>query len=212
VPEVKGGRRQERARETRRRIIAAAQELFERQGYASTTIQEIAKQADVAWQTVYAVFKTKIAILSAVFDVAVAGDDEPVPIMQRPFVEEIAAAGDAREKTRILARHLRGTGSRTAAVLGVIESAAGTDPEIAELWRKLKTQRMYGMTAAARAFAAAGVLKPGLDVERAADLLWWHSGHWAYRALVLDRGWSPADYEAWLAETLYTQLMAPATA
>jgi len=93
VPEVKvaaaEGRRQKKARQTRRRILAAAAELFTRHGYTVTTIQQIAEQADVAWQTVYSVFGTKAAVLSAVFDVAVAGDDEPIPVAERPFVQAI---------------------------------------------------------------------------------------------------------------------------
>jgi len=88
------GRRQKKARQTRRRILAAAAELFTRQGYAATTIQQVAEQADVAWQTVYSVFGTKAAILSAVFDVAVAGDDEPAPVAERPFVQAIKDAAD----------------------------------------------------------------------------------------------------------------------
>ena len=210
MADVKGGRRQERARQTRQRILTAAQDLFEKQGYASTTIQQIAEQADVAWQTVYSVFKTKPAILSAVFDVAVAGDDEPVPMVERPFVREIAEAADPREKARIFARHLRRAGARTAGVLSVIESAAATDEEIATLWRTLQGQRSVGMSMAAKDFARQGVLRPGLSVEKAADLLWFHSGPWAYRALVTGRGWSPDAYETWLAETLYAQVMAPA--
>ena len=100
VTDVKGGRRQRQARETRRRIRAAACELFVRQGYATTTMQQIAAGADVAWQTVYSVFGNKAAILSEIFDVTVAGDDEPVEMKDRPFVREIAAAPGARVRLR----------------------------------------------------------------------------------------------------------------
>ena len=195
------GRRQKRARQTRRSILAAAQELFVRQGYARTTIQEIADQADVAWQTVY-----------AVFDVAVAGDDEPVPVPERPFVQAIAEAGDPRAKARIFARHLREAGERIAGVLSVIESAAATDPEIAGLWRELQDQRLRGMTMAARAFRDQGALRPGLSVGRAADILWHYAGPWAYRSFVTGRGWTLDEYEAWIGDTLYHQLMSPETA
>ena len=210
VPEVKPAaetRRARSARLTRRRILDAAHTLFVEQGYAATTIQQIAERADVAWQTVYSVFGNKPAVLSAVFDVTVVGDDEPVPMMQRPFVREIDEEPDPRAKMRIFARHLRATGERTSGILSVIESAAGTDPEIAQVWRTLQDQRRYGMGAAARAFEAAGILRGGLDVEQAADLLWFFSGPWAFRALVAGRGWSPADFEAWVAETLATQLL-----
>jgi len=201
------GRRQARARQTRRRIVDAAHDLFVRQGYAVTTIQQIAGQADVAWQTVYAVFGTKAAILSAVFDVAVAGDDEPVPVAGRPFVQAIKDATDPKEKARIFARHLRETAVRTAGVLSVIESAASTDPEIAGLWHKLQDQGLRGMTLAASSFHDQAALRPGLSVARAADVLWLFTGPWAYRVLVAGRGWSLDEYETWLAGTVYAQLM-----
>jgi TetR/AcrR family transcriptional regulator, regulator of autoinduction and epiphytic fitness len=203
------GRRQKRARQTRRRILAAAHELFVRQGYARTTVREIADQADVAWQTVYAVFGDKPAILSAVFDVAAAGDDEPVPVPERPFVQAIGDADDPREKARIFARHLRDTGARIAPVLTVIESAATTDPEISGLWRELQDQLLRGMTMAAHGFQQQGALRPGLSVTRAADILWFYAGPWACRGLVTGRGWTLDEYEAWIGDTLYTQLMNP---
>jgi TetR/AcrR family transcriptional regulator, regulator of autoinduction and epiphytic fitness len=134
--------------------------LFTRQGYAATTIQQVADQADVAWQTVYSVFGTKSAILSAVFDVAVAGDDEPAPVAERPFVQAIRQAADPREKAGIFARHLRESAARTASILSVIESAAPADPEIAALWRTLQDQGLRGMTLAASGFQQQGVLRP----------------------------------------------------
>jgi AcrR family transcriptional regulator len=211
VTEVKAaaaeGRRQKKARQTRRRILTAAAELFTRQGYTATTIQQIAELADVAWQTVYSVFGTKAAILSAAFDVAVAGDDEPIRVAERPFVQAIRDAADPREKADIFAHHLRESAARTAGVVSVIESAATTDPEIAELWRKLRDQGLRGMTLAARGFQEQGVLRSRLTVARAADILWLYLGPWSYRVLVTQRGWTLDEYEAWLADTLYTQVM-----
>jgi TetR/AcrR family transcriptional regulator, regulator of autoinduction and epiphytic fitness len=203
-----GGRRQRRARQTRQRILTAAAELFARQGYAATTMQQIAERADVAWQTVYAVFGTKAAVLSAVFDVAVAGDDELVPVAERPFVQAIRGAADPRAKAAIFARHLRESAARTAGVLSVIEAAAATDPEISELWRTLAGQGVRGMTLAATGFRDQGVLRPDLTIARAADILWLYVGPWTYRVLVTERGWTLDEYEEWLARTLYTQLMA----
>lgn len=203
------GRRARQARETRRRIRAAALELFTAQGYATTTVQQIAAQADVAWQTVYSVFGTKAAILAEIFDVTVAGDDEPVPMAERPFVAEIAAAPDARAKARVFAAHLRETAGRTAAVQAVIESAAGADPDMARLWDKMMGQLTHGMTMAATDFRRQGALRPDLTVEQAADRLWWYAGPWAYRGLVLTKGWTPDEYERWLAESLFHQVLNP---
>ena len=188
--------------------MTAAGDLFGRQGYAATTMQQIAEHADVAWQTVYAVFGTKAAVLSAVFDVAVAGDDEPVPVAERPFVQAIEDAHDPREKAAIFARHLRESATRTASVMSVIDAAASTEPEVAALWRTLVGQGVRGMTLAASGFRDQGVLRPDLTVARAADILWLYVGPWAYRVFVTERGWTLDEYEQWLAATLYTQLMA----
>jgi AcrR family transcriptional regulator len=202
-----GGRRQRRALQTRQRILEAAAELFTEQGYAATTMQQIAERADVAWQTVYAVFGTKAAVLSSVFDVAVAGDDAPVPVAQRPFVQAIRDAAEPRVKAAIFARHLRESAARTADIMSVIDAAAATDPDVSELWRTLVSQGVHGMTLAASAFRDQGVLRPDLTVTRAADILWLYVGPWAYRVLVTERGWTLDEYEEWLARTLYLQLM-----
>jgi AcrR family transcriptional regulator len=218
VPSVKGvpeeatrpeGRRQRAARQTRQRIVTAAHELFLAQGYETTTIRQIAERADVAWQTVYAVFGNKVAILSTVFDVAVAGDDEPVRVMDRPFAQTIRATADPQEKARLHARHMRETYARIAGIVGVIEASAGTDPEIAALWRKLQDQRRYGM-----GLAAADIIEAArkqdrtilLPAEHAGDVMWFLTGPWAYRALVIDRGWSLDEYEEWMARTTAGQL------
>ncbi|MDR2984351.1 MAG: TetR/AcrR family transcriptional regulator [Nocardiopsaceae bacterium] len=202
-----GGRRERNARQTRHRILTAAADLFTRQGYAATTMQQIAERADVAWQTVYAVFGTKAAVLSAVFDVAVAGDDEPVPVAERPFVQAIKDAADPKAKAAIFASHLRESAARTARVLSVIDAAAATDPEISELWHNLVRQGVQGMTLAARGFRDQGVLRPDLSIAKAADILWIYVGPWTFRVLVTERGWTLDEYEKWLARTLHTQLL-----
>jgi AcrR family transcriptional regulator len=214
VPTVKptaagaaSGRRARRALETRRRIRAAAGELFVAQGYGSTTIQQIADRADVAWQTVYSVFGTKAAILSELFDVTVAGDDQPIPVAQRPFVRQIADARHPWDKARILAAHFRQTAARSADIHGVIEVASTTDPDIAALWDTLMNQLIRGMTMAVTALHEQNALRADLSITQAADRLWWYAGPWTYRGLVTRRGWSLDEFENWLTETLYTQLM-----
>jgi AcrR family transcriptional regulator len=201
------GRRARRTLETRRRIRAAAGELFVAQGYGSTTIQQIADRADVAWQTVYSVFGTKAAILSELFDVTVAGDDQPIPVAERPFVRQIAEARHPQDKARILAAHFRQTAARSADINGVIEVAATTDPDIAALWDTLMNQLIRGMTMAVTALHEQNALRADLSITQAADRLWWYAGPWTYRGLVTRRGWSLDEFENWLTETLYTQLM-----
>jgi Transcriptional regulator len=80
----RGTRRAEQARATRRRIIGQAARLFTEQGYAATTLDQIAAAADVAVQTVYFHFRNKATVLKEVVDVLAAGDDEPVPVLDAP--------------------------------------------------------------------------------------------------------------------------------
>ena len=152
-------------------------------------------------------FRTKSAILSEIFDVTVGGDDEPIPMSERPFVRQIAEADDPREKARIMAAHVRETNARSADIQAVIESAAGTDADIAALWDRLMRQLIHGMTMAATALREQDALRADLTIARGADRLWWYWGPWAYHGLVVTRGWSLDEFEAWLAETIYTQLM-----
>lgn len=211
MPEVKPptvpDRRARRALETRRRIRSAARDLFVEHGYGATTIQQIAAKADVAWQTVYSVFGTKAAILSEIFDVTVAGDDEPVPMAERPFVRRIAEAGDPRDKARILAANLRATNARTADIQSVIESAAANDADMAALWNTLMDQLIRGMTMAVTALRKQNALRDDLTIKKAADRLWWYAGPWAYRGLVKTRGWTLDEFESWLTEAIHTQLI-----
>ncbi|WP_246005536.1 TetR/AcrR family transcriptional regulator [[Actinomadura] parvosata] len=127
TPEKEDGRAA-RARSTRARIIAAATRLFTTSGYASTSINAIAAEARVGEQTVYYAFGTKRAILTAALDRAVAGDDEPVPTLERPWAREAIADPDPLGQLR---RQVAGAGeiySRAAPLLDVVRSAASTDP------------------------------------------------------------------------------------
>src|SRR5262249_17067595 len=104
-------------------------------------------------------------------------------------------------------RHLRESAARTAGVLSVIESAAATDPEIAALWRTLQDQGLRGMTLAASSFQEQGILRPGLTVTRAADILWLYVGPWPHRCRAPGRGGPLDEYEPGPAGPPHTQLM-----
>jgi AcrR family transcriptional regulator len=123
--------RQEQARQTRRAILDAAAALFVEPGYAATPLTAVAAEAGVAIQTVYKVFGSKQALLSALVDVTVAGDDEPVALSDRQFVAEIRALSDARAKLDRYARHLVDTHARQAQVMLALAAAATADSEAA---------------------------------------------------------------------------------
>src|SRR2546421_12007827 len=120
-------RRQEQARENRARVLTAARTLFLTHGYAETSMPEIAKAAGVSVQTVYKAFANKATLLKAVFDVSVAGDDEPVPIAERDAIAAIEAEPRAAEKIAMYARLLADGSHRWAPVLLLARDAAKAD-------------------------------------------------------------------------------------
>src|SRR6478735_1569723 len=86
--------RAEKRRLTRRRIVAAAAELFLDQGYGTTTLDQVSMRAGVAVQTVYFHFGNKATLLKEALDVAAVGDDEPVALLNRSWLEELTDEPD----------------------------------------------------------------------------------------------------------------------
>jgi AcrR family transcriptional regulator len=203
-------RRTEQARATRRAVLDAARRLFVSQGYAATTIEAVAGEAEVSPETVYATFGNKRAVLSDLIDVTIAGDDAPVPILERPWVDAMRTEPDPRRRLRILARNGRLMLDRWADVAAVLASAAAADPKIAELWERNKEQRLTGQRALLRIATEGSTLREGLSREVAADVLFAVGSPEVYRLLVVDRAWSPARFERWYADTLERLLLPPA--
>src|SRR5438132_465534 len=134
-------RRREQARATRRAVLDAARDLFVELGYAATTVAAIASRAGVSPETVYAGFKTKRAVLSALLDVSIVGDDAPVPLLERSWVQQMRDEPDPMQRLEILGRNGRLILERIAPVYEVLRGAAAADPEITALWKGYKAQR-----------------------------------------------------------------------
>src|SRR5262249_62254185 len=100
-------RRREQAAATRREILEAARRLFERQGYASTTMAAIAAEAGVALKTVYVAFETKSGVLRALWHLALRGEDDAVPVAEQAWYQETLAVTDPEELLRRNARNSR---------------------------------------------------------------------------------------------------------
>ncbi len=201
-------RRQEQARLTRRAILDAAAALFVEPGYAATPLTTIAAKAGVAVQTVYKIFNSKSALLSALVDVIVAGDDEAVPLAQRQFAADIQALSDARAKLARYAVHLAETHARQAQVMLALAGAATVDPDAAAIWRKNLDERRTGMTMFAADLASTGQLRPEHTVDTAADVLWLAMDVRNYDWLVRQRGWPPERFQRWYVDTVAAALLA----
>src|SRR5512132_2371161 len=164
-------RRREQAAATRRQILEAAQRLFERQGYAATTMSAIAKEAGVALKTVYVAFETKSGVLRALWNLRLRGGREEVTVAQQPMYCEVLDEPDPERQLRLNARNSRAGKLRVAALAEVIRSAAPLDSDIGALWKRIGTEYHANQRVIAESLSEKGALRPGLDVERAADIL-----------------------------------------
>jgi TetR/AcrR family transcriptional regulator of autoinduction and epiphytic fitness len=201
--------RQEQARQTRQAILNAAAALFVDPGYAATPLTAVAAKSGVAIQTVYKVFGSKQALLSALVDVTVAGDDQPVPLPEREFVADIAALTGARAKLRRYAQHLVEVHARQAQVVLALAAAATADPEAASIWQKNVDDRRRGMAMFAAELASTGELRPDHTVDTAADVLWLAMDVRNYDWLVRRRDWSAERFQTWYVDTVAAALLAP---
>lgn len=192
--------REAQARETRRRILAAALELFVTNGYAASTIQALADRAGVAVQTVYAVFGNKRELLRQLIESTITGDDEPVPITERAEAKAVAAEPDARRRAERDAAFSRSITERVAPIVRIASEAAASDPELAAMMEMVKAARREEMIASARIVAGPDGLRVS-EKEAAATLYVLYSPQVA-DMLMGDYGWSPKRYEKWLARMI----------
>jgi AcrR family transcriptional regulator len=187
--------REQQAHQTRAALLAAATRLFTSRGWAATGMRDIAREAGVATETLYAHFSSKAGLLQRVIDIAVVGDEAAVPLADRP---EFAALGQGSRAERIAAaaRLVAAVNVRTAGFAKVLREAAPTDEAMAEVLEATRERQ--------RRDVAVGVelvigRRPSV-AER--DGVWALLSPEVYLLLGDTSGWSQEQYEAWLAETL----------
>ena len=200
-------RRQEQARETRQKVLAAAERLFAAHGYVATTLPSIAREAGVSPATVTVAFGTKPALLDALIKSTVRGDDTPAPVADRAWWREMLHEPDSRRQLALFAAIGRRIHERTTDIAEIVRGAAAADPEIAAMRRALSESRLQDTREVAESLAGKGALAPGITLDQAADQLWAVGSSEIYRMLVVDRGWSPEQYERWLASSLICSLL-----
>jgi AcrR family transcriptional regulator len=160
----------------------------------------IAAEAGVAVQSLYLRFGSKLEILKAALDVAIVGDVEPVPLLERPWVGELVQAQEGSEAVRLFVRVVKGILSRTYPIYAVVQAAAAS--EAGELLAENKRQRYVGIRTVAQELGRKPGFAPGLSVETAADLLYSLASEDYYGLLVADRSWAPDEWERWCADIL----------
>ena len=200
--------RQTQATARRHAILRAGHELLVTNGYSATTMATIAEAAGVSVETVYKGFGNKPELVRQILGTAVAGDDDPIALIDRPAMQ---AALRARSGAQILAAFadastdiLTRIGPLLATLL--VAGRAG-EPELRDIAHTANEQRLADVRRIIDAVAATGDLHPALDPARAADILWTIGSPEVHQQLTVDRGWSNDDYRSWLTTTLRAVLV-----
>jgi len=206
VKEVKGrvydnAARQTQSAETRQRVLNAAHQLIVERGYRKTTVADIALEAGVHIDTVYALVGRKPVLLRELIDQAVSGTDRAVTPEERNYVKAILAEPDPARKLAIYARAVRHIQARMAPLFLALRDASATEPEAGVVWREISDRRAKNMRDLVRNLKAADGLRDDLSIDEAADTIWATNSSELYVLLTVERGWSADRYERWLADT-----------
>jgi AcrR family transcriptional regulator len=205
VPTRRRAAQTARSRETQRRITAAATELFVRDGYVQTTMAAIAKEAGVAYQTLYLSFGSKVALLARAFDVAVAGDDEPIPVLERGWRDELRAEPDGPRALHVFFAAVCPIIGRVYPLFAAMK-AASADPEVADELHRNKTLRYATYAAAMGDVAPKTGFNRDLGVERATQTAYTALSEETFGLLVAEHGWTPTDWAAWASRIITNEL------
>jgi AcrR family transcriptional regulator len=202
-----GSRREEAARATRRRIVDAARALLLDGGYAAMTVTVLAERAGVSPQTVYNSVGGKAAVVKAVYDTTLAGDDDPVPMSERPAFVAMRESADAAGFLRAYAAWSRGIYERVGPLLSVLLfDGVGDDATLRDLAATIERERRTGNGHAVDLLRRTHGLRRGLTRERAVDAVWTLTAPEVADRLVRRCGWSGTAYERWLASQLVAAL------
>ncbi|HEX7163683.1 MAG TPA: helix-turn-helix domain-containing protein [Trebonia sp.] len=204
----RSAQREAHARTTRLRVLRAAASLFDERRYAGTTIRSVAERAGVSVPTVEALFGTKARLLKAAIDVAIAGDDEPVPMLARDWAVAAARAADPESFLSILAGVLAPAQSRSSGLVLSVLEGAGSDPELAALAAQMAAQRVTMAAWAVGRLSALGALRAEVGEDEAADTVFAIMEPAVFDRLTRQRGWTPARYQDWIARSLLRLLVA----
>jgi AcrR family transcriptional regulator len=195
--------RQRQADDTRRRIVEAARQLLQSDGYAGMTVEAIAQRAEVSAPSVYAIFKSKTGILTALLDESTFGPD------YKEVVREALVTSDPEDRLRLAARVARQIRGAQSAAFDLLRGAGVVAPELVTLEQQRERLRYEGEEGVIIFLRESGRLPPDLSYTSARDIFWMLTGGDVYRMLVRERGWSPQKYQDWLADTLVHSLLAP---
>lgn len=209
--DVKGTRkyssavRDEQAARTRTRILDAASDLFLDRGYARTTIKDIADQAGVARDTVYAVFGSKARVLTALIDLRLVPDGSVASARERPEALAVRDEIDQRKQIELFASFIAGISTQVRPVFEILRTASAVEPDMANVFQEMDRYRMMNMQTYAKWIAARGPLR--VSTRRAGEIIWTLASPDVGRMLCDELGWTQTQHARWLSDTLARTLL-----
>jgi AcrR family transcriptional regulator len=195
--------RERQAADTRRRIVEATRQLLRKEGYAGTTVEAIARRAEVSAQSVYGIFKSKTGILTEILDQSTFGPEYDEAVRQA------LGADSPKTRLRLAARIARQIHDAQSATFDLLRGAGVVAPELAKLEQQRECLRYERQERMIISLQEARRLRPDLDYTSARDIFWMLTSRDIYRMLVLERGWASQKYQNWLADILLRSLLSP---
>ena len=193
--------RNQAADATKGRVLNAAKALFVRHGVDKVTIAQIAKRADVAASTVYALYKSKEGILRGLMSAALFG---------ARFREAQARLEGVTDPIRLisLSAHVaRAIYEGESSELGLLRGASAFSPALRKLEQEFEKVRFEMQEERIKLLFAQAKARSGLGPDEARRILWMYTSRDIYRMLVHEGGWTPDRYQQWLSDTLMHALV-----
>jgi len=203
----RSAQRTAQAQHTRQRIVAAATEQFASVGYPATTMRSIAAAAGVAVASIELAFGTKAQLLKTAVDLAIAGDHDPVAVLDRDWATAAQATTTVHDFLTAVARTLRPAMTRSAGLVLAAYGAAETDPALRQLAEQLSAQRATTVAWIIDGIRDRAALRKRITRRHAIDQVWLLMDPAVYQRLTRYRGWSPATYETWFTDTIRRLLL-----
>jgi AcrR family transcriptional regulator len=193
--------RDAQAAKTRSHILEAAKKLFQTEGFDRVTIQKLAKAADVSMPTIYAIFKSKRGVLQALID------DALPPEQRTALVDDSMQEKSPKKRLSITAKLARQIYDAERELMDILRGASVLAPELKKLEQEREKRRYERQGEYVKKLMKEKALAKGLTLQKARDILWALTGRDMYRMFVVERGWTPDEYEKWLAQLLVKSLL-----
>lgn len=201
----RSARRAEQAEETRRRILAAARQVFIAEGYATATMAAVAAEAGTAVETVYAAFGSKPELLASAVRASLSPTEGEGPL-HRTGAGAVRDAADPREHVRLFTKDIAALLAEVSPIFDVVASAR-REPKIGELYQRMQRARLDNMRTMVGWLRDKGGLRAGLSVDAAAETVWALASPELFRMLTESAGWSKERFARWLTEMLEAALL-----